>query len=425
MTLASKNIAVIGTGPAGLMAASVLLKKGLNVSVFERRPSPGRKLLIAGSSGLNITHAAEPPAFIDHYRVRGGRSNEHAQLQRQCLEKALSTFTVKDWLGFIQELGHETYLGTSRRYFLKEMKSSQFLKSWTTALEEQGAKFVLDTPILDFEVDPKSGKIILHRGYLIAATTASLCGPVAAAATYDAVLFALGGASYEDEALQWPHMFTKKQIGFTPFAATNTGFALDLPTAFFAEAEGLPLKNIVFTSAEGSMRGDCVFTKYGIEGTPIYTFGCVGVAHLDLKPDWSVEHILERLQGVKENLSPIRRVKKTLNLGDAALALLFHSNGTKNQSDLAWWADRIKAWPIALTAPRPLSEAISSDGGVQLEELDLTSYPFMLKRFPGVFLAGEMLDWDAPTGGFWIQGCVSQGATAANGVVKFLEQAKN
>jgi uncharacterized flavoprotein (TIGR03862 family) len=389
---AEGTVAILGTGPAGLMAASRAAQAGLRVRLFDKRKGPGRKLLVAGSSGLNITYECSEAEFAAHYR---GSEQAVAQLAR-----ALGEFSPKDWRGFIEkELGIATFLGTSRRWFVatEGMKASSLLKAWVEWLERRGARIELGREVVDFECRPRRG--------------VSLAFADGGGERVDAACFCLGGGSWEpsETPLRWPGIFERKGIPVRPFEASNVGFQVAWPPGLLAEAEGKPVKNVVLSSSRGRRAGDLVITRYGIEGTPVYFAGEVGTVRLDLKPDLTLEQVRSRLALVKENLSPIRRAKRCLKLGDGALALLYHLGDARGLAHPEELAARIKAFPLELLARQPLAEAISSSGGLDWEELD---EGLMLRRFPGVFVAGEMLDWDAPTGGFLIQGCVSLGSLA-------------
>ncbi len=197
------------------------------------------------------------------------------------------------------------------------------------------------------------------------------------------------------------------------------GYQVEWKQEFLKEAEGLPLKRVIVTSSRASREGDAMVTRYGIEGTPIYFAGMTGEVTIDLKPDLTAEQVAKRLSGAKENLSLIRRSKKLLGLCPASQALLFHHLPREllESGEIARFARAVKAFPLRLGAPQPLDEAISSSGGLELGELDDA---LMLRRHPGLFAAGEMLDWDVPTGGFLIQGCVATGFLAAQGILRFL-----
>ena len=395
MELSSKSVAVVGSGPAALMAADVISAAGAIVSVFEKRKSTGRKLLIAGSSGLNITNSLPLSEFIRHYSGSA-----------EMWERVLHAFTPQDWIRFIESLGMKTFEGTSGRYFIEDMKASKFLLAWNQRLAQRKVQFQFDHECVGFEKNQDGLRLSFSNNQT---------------GEFDAVCFGLGGGSWEptETPLRWPSIFKRHRIGFEDFTPSNVGYQITWPEAFLKEAEGKPLKNVVLSSSRGSRKGDAMITKYGMEGTPVYFVGQRGKVTIDLKPDLSVVQIMEKLRGVKENLSPIRRVKKQLNLCPASFALLFHCTPAEilAPANLGRLAEHIKALPLLLGEPQPLTESISSAGGLRLDEIDEN---FMLKNFPGVFVAGEMLDWDVPTGGFLIQGCVSQGYSAGQGILRYL-----
>jgi len=384
-------VAIVGSGPAALMVASVLSDAGYPPIIFEKEKGPAKKLLIAGSTGLNITYDSPLKDFHLHYRSGQKIISHH-----------LREFSPQSWLDFVNELGIETFLGSSRRYFVKGLKASSLLHAWLKKLKKQGTQFRYSTTIKNFTVEP-DGVVILqtNRG----------------CEKYAAVVFCLGGGSYQSQPLEWPKMFVDKNISFHDFQSSNAGFEVDWKKEFLEEAEGLPLKSIHFTSAIGSMRGDLMITHHGLEGTPVYSFGQPGNITLDLKPDLDEQAIVRKMSSGTENLSPLRRAKKYLNLCPASLALLYHHGDRAALLNVQSLSMLIKKFPLVLLKPRPLEEVISSSGGIALEELNDS---LMLKKLPGVFLAGEMLDWDAPTGGFLIQACVSQGRAAGNGALSFL-----
>jgi uncharacterized flavoprotein (TIGR03862 family) len=389
-----KSIAIIGSGPAALMAADVLSAANYQVIIFEKRPGPGRKIFIAGSSGLNITNDLPLEEFALQYR--GADPKFWRDL--------LLAFGRDQWLNFLHELGVESFLGTSGRYFVKTMNAAMLMRLWRRRLTASrvqwhfGCEVVGVTQVENHQIELRLADESRRR--------------------FDAVLLALGGASYEEdeEPLRWPEMLRTHDIKMNSFRPSNVGYEVDWPAQFLKEASYQPLKNLSLTTSLGSMRGDLLITDYGLEGTPIYTYGTEGLAHIDLKPDLSLDQIIERLNRSKEKIKPLRLARKTLNLSDTALALLFHKSNASEILDHAAFASLIKSFPIQLLRPRPLSEAISSSGGVLMSEID---DEWMFKRIAGVFAAGEMLDWDAPTGGFLIQACVSQGFAAAQGVIRY------
>lgn len=390
------TIAIVGSGPAGLMAATQLALSNqharLKIDLYEKRAGFGRKLLIAGSSGLNISHEHSLNDFSDHYE---GWNAEYWQT-------LLSQFGPEHWIHFIEKkLGMETFLGTSQRYFVKEMKASNLLKQWIQFLESKGVTFHSNHELSDFSLE--SGKIRLTFNHAPQVTT-----------LVNHAAFFLGGGSWEKEIPSWVKLFRNKNISMIPFEPSNVGYEIDWNKKFLQECEGKPLKKIELHTRRGTKKGELVITRYGIEGTPVYFCGTSGPAHLDLKPDLSSVQIFEKLSKVKENLSPIRRVKRTLGLCDAAESLLFHHAPAEAKTDLSKMAEAIKHLPLELKSPRPLMESISSRGGVDLAEIKPS---LEMVKFPNIYCGGEMLDWDAPTGGFLIQACVSQGAAIARSLL--------
>jgi uncharacterized flavoprotein (TIGR03862 family) len=382
------KIAIVGTGPAALMAADRLATAGHFIHMFEKRPGAAWKLFVAGSSGLNITNSSDHESFASQYT--GPKTH---------WDECLKSFSNLDWVRFIEnELGQKTFLGTSGRYFVENMHAALLVKAWKKRLESKGVSFHLGHELSDFNA---TLELSFANGFH---------------EKFDRVLLALGGGSYEPNEipLRWVSLLQSKGLQLIPFTPVNTGYHVAWKAEFLREVDGEPFKNIVFLNAKGSRKGDLVITEYGLEGTPVYTLGEVGPAQLDLKPDLSHELIRKKLLNAKENLALLRRAQKYLHLNKAAMALLFHHGKPGWKTDMSAFIDAIKAFPIELLTPRPLSESISARGGVSWEELDSS---LQLKRFPGIWLAGEMIDWEAPTGGFLIQGAVSEGAFAADSIM--------
>lgn len=364
------------------MVADGLASAGHAVTLFDKRKGLSWKLYIAGGSGLNISNSLPLDLFARHY-------TGPADHWKACL----GAFGPQDWLDFIeQKLGIGTFLGTSQRYFVETMHAALLVRNWKRRLEELNVTITLNTLCTDFRPSDAGWELLSQERSL---------------GSFDALVFALGGGSYETtDGLSWPSMFQQKGLGFQDFAPSNTGFEVAWPAAFLQEAEGQPIKNIQLTSARGQRKGDLVVTHYGLEGTPIYFAGMPGLIQVDLKPDLTTEQVMQRLQKSKENLSPMRRAQKYLQLSPGSKALLFHMAPPDATRDGTALAHLIKSLPLQLERPRPLSESISSSGGLLWQNLDEA---LMLKSHPGVYCAGEMLDWDAPTGGFLIQACISQG----------------
>jgi hypothetical protein len=370
------------------MAADQAHARGFQVSLFDRASGFGRKLLIAGSSGLNITHEGTVDEFLE---CLPGPSS--------WIEAPLRQFPPRAWLEFIErQLGLETFLGTSGRYFVRDMKASNLVKRWTERLKTQGVALLPSHALSRWEETPSGLLLHFENG---------------AASECDALVLALGGGSYlaSGDTQGWIQFLIQSGIAFAPFRAANVGFEVAWKPEFLREALRAPLKNIQFKSALGEMRGELLITEYGLEGTPLYTWGAPGPVEIDLKPDLSLEAILERLtRPRRKTLSAFRVAQRELNLGPAALALLFHHGPEGSRENAERLARLIKRFPLDLQAPRPLSEAISSHGGILASEF---ADGFQLKRFPQVYCVAEMLNWSAPTGGYLIQTCVSQGFAAA------------
>lgn len=384
------KLIIIGSGPAGLMAAteaSRVLGSGKGIAVLERRAGLGRKLLIAGSSGLNISHDLPVDQF----------SAQYEGFSKGFWQALLTEFGVADWIGLIEkDLGLATFKGSSSRYFVREMKASHLLKGWTEWLRERGVEFIAQTECSGLEalgagIGPWR---VLHSGSteLIA----------------ERVILALGGGSWEDAPPVWPEWLHRHGVEITPWSAANCGYEIAWPEGLLKEAEGKPLKRIVFGNSKGSRAGELVITRYGLEGTPIYQLGEPGPAWIDLKPDLIVPQLVGRLEReAARKIAPIRRAQRELELGEAGCALLFHMSTPAERADARELAKRIKRIEFRLLKPRPLQEAISSRGGVVVAEL---TPRLELSKMPGVYCAGEMIDWHAPTGGFLIQAAVSMGA---------------
>ncbi len=395
MSASGPRVAVLGTGPAGLMAAFELVRAGFQPVLYEKRPAPGWKLLVAGSSGLNVGTEQSLREFTAQYRGPA----EHF---RKCFE----AFSPQQWLEFIEkELGIPTFQGTSRRYFIEGMKAPPLLKSWLARIESGGGRLATRKEWSGLE------RMAEGRWKLSFADGSE--------DRVDAAVFALGGGSWEktENPLRWADVANRLGWLREPFQSSNSGFQVEWPKAFLREAEGLPIKNIRLRSPRGERAGDLVVTAYGLEGTPVYFAGEVGDIVLDLKPDLREEQVLERMLHGREKLSPIRAAAKRLALCEAAQALLFHLTPESVRKDAAQLARRVKAFPIHLRERQPLSEAISSSGGICFSEVDEN---LEMKRFPGIFLAGEMLDWDAPTGGYLLTACAAQGSLAGRAAARWL-----
>lgn len=392
---AATPVLVVGAGPAGLMAATALSENGANVLLCEKQKALGRKLLIAGGSGLNVSSALPLPELLRYFE---GPEIDWLNLFKK--------FSVADWLEFLAKLGLKTFKGTSNRYFVEELKATNLLKRWLEMLEGRLVQFKTECEVVALRRENDSTLVIQ-----LASGEELRCA---------AVVLALGGASWlaQGDAAMWTHMFSGTKINLKPFTPANCGFSVAWKPEFLSEVGRQPLKNVELQTTKGSRKGDMMITDYGVEGTPVYAVGETGLCFLDLKPDLSAAAVAARLGASGEKLSPLRRAVKALKLDAVRTALLFHHSPSEALASTEAIAVAIKKFPLVLREPRPLSEAISSRGGIALSEVD---EHFMLKKIPGVFVAGEMLDWHAPTGGFLIQACVSQGYVAGNGALKFCQ----
>lgn len=383
-------ILIVGTGPAALLAADIISASStIPVKIFERRAGPGWKLLVAGSSGLNVSYECPEEELASYYPKR-----------QEEIAQCLKCYGRTEWLQHLHTLGEETFLGTSRRHFLVNKKASGLLAAWIKRLEDRNVEFIFGEELVDFSAKDGAVQLVFRSGRNERGCLA---------------LLALGGPSWENTPSSWPQAFLSKGIAFEPFAPANAGFELDLPQDFFISAEGKPIKGMTLTTGKGSRTGECMITKYGLEGTPVYSVGCPGTAVVDLKPDLSLLALTERLKA-----APSRSRLKAAKISQGA-ELLFRALAPKEATggDPEKLAKTLKNLALPLTRPRPLSESISARGGLSWDEL---SSSLELKKAKGIYCAGEMVDWDAPTGGFLIQASVSMAAAAAKAMLKNMEE---
>ena len=373
------------------MAADVLSGSG-RTAIIEKRPAAGWKLFVAGSSGLNVSNGLGLESFARQYAPQAAPWLEW-----------LAAFPPQRWISFIEnELGQKTFLGTSNRWFVTNMHAAKLVRAWKARLDSRGVQWIFSKELLDFEVTPQG--ILLHLSGESSVRTRVL-------------VLALGGGSWLKETPPWTKLLADKGLRVLPFAPANVGWGVAWTADFLREAEGRPLKNIVLTTARGKRQGELVVTSYGLEGTPVYAVGCSGTARLDLLPDVRKEQVALRLEDYcrKRGDAPLRAAKKVFSLSPQVGALLyFHA---QKQPDATSMATLLKEFPLELTCPQELSEAISSTGGLCMSEVhsDLS-----LRTNSKIFACGEMLDWDAPTGGFLITGSVAQGFVAGRAAAQSL-----
>lgn len=399
----ARQVAIIGGGPAGLMAAEMLSSAGHAVTVFEAMPTVARKLLMAGKSGLNITHAED----YDSFRRRFGEAEPR-------LRAALDDFTpemLRDWA---ERLGQETFIGTSGRVFPKVMKASPLLRAWLARLEAQGVTIRTRHRWTGFSGDR-----------LMFATPE---GEVTLKA--DAVLMALGGASWprlgSDAA--WVPVLAEKGVTIAPFRPANCGFDVDWSDIFRQRFAGEAVKSTITISPAGAFQGEFVITKHGIEGSVVYAHSAAlrdrleqaGGASLavDLAPGRTVERLSRDLAKLGRKESFANRMRKAAGLSAVKVGLLRDIFPDIAAMPDDFVAARIKHMEIPLLRPRPITEAISVAGGVAWSGVDEN---YMLGKLPGIFAAGEMLDWEAPTGGYLLTACFATGRAAAKGMARWLD----
>ncbi|MEO0548744.1 MAG: TIGR03862 family flavoprotein [Pseudomonadota bacterium] len=401
--IAQNPISIIGSGPSGLMAADVLSAHGFSVNIYDAMPSFGRKFLMAGKSGLNISHSEAEAQFLARYTPH------------KPLSDYVAAFDAPKVVAWINGLGIEEFIGTSGRIFPTMMKASPLLRALLKRLQDRGATFYTRhrwtgwTPegALQFET-PKGLREIKS----------------------DAALLALGGASWRRLGSdgEWAALFALNGIETAPFQASNCGFTVDWTQHLIDKWEGTPVKSIELSveGASQTTRSEFVITRNGVESGGIYTlsaalrhqFGQTGAAALriDLLPDVSRADVKDRLRRPRGKATLSSYLRKTLNLGGVKLALLYELTDQATRQDQNSLIKALKYLRLPLTGIAPLDEAISTVGGVPWQSLD---EHLMLKQRPGVFCAGEMIDWDAPTGGYLITGCLATGVAAANGIVSW------
>jgi uncharacterized flavoprotein (TIGR03862 family) len=401
----SSRAIVVGGGPAGLMAAEVLAQAGRRVGVFDQAPSPARKFLLAGRGGLNLTHNDPPDRFLQHYGAAAPRLAAAIE--------ALPPDALRDWCA---ALGEATFVGTSGRIFPKSFKSSPLLRAWLRRLAASGVELHPRHRFLGFDeagdliVEGPQGRRVERAG---------------------ATVLACGGASWPRLGSDggWVERLRAGDVEVSPLRPANCGFDVGWSANFKERFAGAPLKPVAVRFAASRARGEAVVTASGLEGGAIYALAAPlreaiqaqgeAVLEMDLKPDIALDALTRRLERPRGSQSFATFLRKAAGLQPVAIALIRETGPLP--PDAAALAHRIKHAGVRLTAVAPIARAISSAGGLAWGELDDS---FMLRRRPGVFAAGEMLDWEAPTGGYLLQACFATGAAAGRSALKWLEAAR-
>ncbi len=402
---ASTRAAVIGAGPAGLMAAEVLARAGASVTVYDRMASPGRKFLLAGRGGLNLTHSEELPLLFTRY-------GDIDPLLRGAIE-AFPPAALRAWS---DSLGQPTFVGSSGRVFPTALKTSPLLRTWLLRLGNLGVTLKLRHHWSGWDDEGNLRFLTNGEGMLVEA---------------DITMLALGGGSWPKLGSDagWVETLREQEIAIEPLKPANCGFTAAW-SEVFRRFEGQPLKRIALAIGGRSVRGEAMITRDGIEGGAVYALsapirdaigrdGRATIA-IDLLPDVAESKLTERLSAPRGKQSLSNFLRKATHLSPAAIALVREaalSGGPALQTMTAQnLAGLIKAVPVRLTGVAPLATAISTAGGVSFAELD---EHFMLRRYPGIFVAGEMLDWEAPTGGYLLQASFATAVAAARGAVEW------
>lgn len=405
MTIKSNHAIVVGAGPAGLMAAESLSAAGVSVDIFDAMPSPARKFLLAGKGGLNLTHS-EP---LTHFVARYGA-------QSPVFERLLAEFGPEHLRHWAHDLGIETFVGSSGRVFPAEFKAAPLLRAWLRRLKAGGVRLHVRHRWLGWDGEGRLRFEAPEGERHVEAST---------------VVLALGGASWPKLGSDgsWVAILEAQGIAVAPLAPANCGF--DRKGGWSAHLRerfaGQVLKPVTVSADGLCRRGEVVLTETGIEGGLVYGFSSAlrqSIAHhgsatiaMDLKPDWSLVRLTDSLKRPQGSRSLANHLERTCGIKGAAASLLREIVPVGDMARPEILAAAIKALPVELSAPRPMAEAISTAGGVRFDQLDCS---MMLRARPGIFIAGEMLDWEAPTGGYLLTGCFATGRAAGLGAARWV-----
>lgn len=405
----TKVATVVGGGPAGLMAAEVLATAGLSVRVFDHMASFGRKFLVAGRGGLNLTHSRPLEELLERYGT-----------QRPALEAAIRSFGPDELRAWCAELGETTFVGSSGRVFPASFRATPLLRAWLQRLADTGVVFEPRHRWLGWAEDP-SGHPDPSRPRFgrVDGTTVEVPS--------DVTVLALGGASWPRTGSDggWASTLTAAGVRVEPFRPANCAFVVDWSPQFVERFAGTPLKNVAVGADGAWVRGDAVITTSGIEGGPVYDRSAAlrdaierdgrAVLYLDLQPDLTTERLTQRLERRRPKESTTTWIRRSIGLAPVAVAVLREATGNQLPNQGGDLARLVKSVPLGVERTMPIERAISTAGGIAMTEIDET---FMLRRLLGVFVAGEMLDWEAPTGGYLLQATFSTAVAAARGAVE-------
>jgi uncharacterized flavoprotein (TIGR03862 family) len=403
------QVAVIGAGPAGLMAAEVLAQGGAGVTIYDAMPSAGRKLLMAGRGGLNLTHSEALPAFLARY----GEAMQH-------LATAITALPPDNLRQWSEALGQPTFVGSSGRVFPKAFKASPLLRAWLRRLDSTGVQFKLRHRWTGWEDDGRLSFLAPDGKRVVDAR---------------ATVLALGGASWprlgSDAA--WVEAITAKGVRIAPLRPANCGFTVAWSDVFRDRFEGHPLKGVTLSFGSHTVRGEVMITRAGLEGGAVYALSAhlreaivssgQAILRIALRPDLQLNALTERLAAPKGKQSFSNWARKATHLSPAGIGLLqevaIASGIALSSLSPAPLSELINAVPVKLNGLAPIARAISTAGGISFSEIDAD---FMIRRLPGTFAAGEMLDWEAPTGGYLLQASFATGAAAGRGALRWLSE---
>jgi uncharacterized flavoprotein (TIGR03862 family) len=409
MLNSNPRVAIIGAGPAGLMAAEVLARGGADVTVYDAMPSVGRKFLMAGRGGLNLTHSEGLPAFLARY----GEAMPH-------LAAAIDAFPPNALCEWSEELGQPTFVGSSGRVFPKAFKASPLLRAWLRRLDSIGVQFRLrhrwtgwdDDGRLSFQT-PDGKRVVEAR----------------------ATVLALGGASWPRLGSdgRWVEILSAEGVTISPLRSANCGFTVAWSDIFRDRFEGHPLKGIALSFGPHSVRGEAMITRTGLEGGVIYALSAElreaiasseqATLRIALRPDVEMQDLMAQLSRPRGRQSLSNFLRKAVHLSPAAIGLLqeaaIASGVALSSLSTASLAGLLNAVPVELNGLAPIARAISTAGGIAFDEIDRD---YMIRRLPGIFAAGEMLDWEAPTGGYLLQASFATGVAAGRGALKWLDR---